>query len=52
MTVFKHCIYRLRYEPEWYKKKKTPLVPFEDMDCFTNSLPWIEGTRHDTEIQV
>ena len=22
------------------------------MDCFTNSLPWIEGLRHDTEIQV
>jgi len=41
----------VRYKPEWYKKRKSPLVPFEDMDCFTNNLPWLAGYRHDTEIQ-
>ena len=44
--------YSVRYKPEWYKKRKSPLVPFEDMDCFTNNLPWLAGYRHDTEIQV
>ena len=52
MICFNTFTIRPRYEPAWYKKARSPLVPFEDMDCFTNSLPWIQGLRHDTEIQV